>query len=566
MATNITNLSPQLSPINGNIVSITLSGLTDRTSRLRINVSSQNNNLTSISSLVIIDTNIAVDVNNQRPWEKAFTLGDDFFGSDLSCDDILDINIEWFDGANGWTQEDNFPTQMLIDCNASQNCSITIEPLAIGVRLNPAVDFNLQSLTIKGTANLCNSVQITITDDNPATYQKTVDVVNNSWEVKFQINDISGFYGKYFTCGQTYAVEVRCVDDSNCSTIQNVQINCINLCSRFASLLLTRLSDNVQISNPNILNCMPSGSYTIAVTDPPANDVLFYEWYKNDVLIPNETGRSIEILLDNQENSKYSVVVITVNECTLNQDIIFSCDGGSRDCVVSDWSSWGPCINNIQTRTRTIITPAANGGNPCPPANELTETRNCREDDVDCEFSETVGPCIDGQQTITRTIITPASNGGRPCPPLRETIICPTPPPTCNRCCWWFIINIFLTIAAIIAIIVAGCGFQWLEPISMTLAIVLGIAALISWILWAIFCLVLNPLRATLCQPLAILIEVLDWLDGAAVIITLVLASIGQLPCAIAFAVNWGLITTIRRVLKGFAQFIGCSLNPFLNR
>ncbi|HZP86610.1 MAG TPA: fibronectin type III domain-containing protein [Burkholderiales bacterium] len=51
------------------------------------------------------------------------------------------------------------------------------------------------------------------------------------------------------------------------------------------------------------------------------------------------------------------------------------------DCVVSDWSSWvlgtfGACVSGTQsrtdTRTRTIVTPAANGGSACP---SLTDTR-----------------------------------------------------------------------------------------------------------------------------------------------------------------------------------------------
>lgn len=44
------------------------------------------------------------------------------------------------------------------------------------------------------------------------------------------------------------------------------------------------------------------------------------------------------------------------------------------NCVVSAWSDWGPCVNGIRTRTRTVITPPANGGAACPP---LTESQAC---------------------------------------------------------------------------------------------------------------------------------------------------------------------------------------------
>jgi hypothetical protein len=49
------------------------------------------------------------------------------------------------------------------------------------------------------------------------------------------------------------------------------------------------------------------------------------------------------------------------------------------DCVVSPWSAWSAWVPisatmEQRTRTRTVITPAANGGAPCPPLTE-TETR-----------------------------------------------------------------------------------------------------------------------------------------------------------------------------------------------
>lgn len=44
------------------------------------------------------------------------------------------------------------------------------------------------------------------------------------------------------------------------------------------------------------------------------------------------------------------------------------------NCVVSEWSAWSECVNGQQTRTRTIITPAANGGTECP---VLNETKSC---------------------------------------------------------------------------------------------------------------------------------------------------------------------------------------------
>ena len=44
------------------------------------------------------------------------------------------------------------------------------------------------------------------------------------------------------------------------------------------------------------------------------------------------------------------------------------------NCVVSAWSAWSDCVNGSQSRTRTVITPASNGGTACP---ILNETQSC---------------------------------------------------------------------------------------------------------------------------------------------------------------------------------------------
>lgn len=56
------------------------------------------------------------------------------------------------------------------------------------------------------------------------------------------------------------------------------------------------------------------------------------------------------------------------------QDVI-SCNGEPVvDCVVSEWSEWSTCADGFETRTRTVITPASNGGVECP---VLEEQRPC---------------------------------------------------------------------------------------------------------------------------------------------------------------------------------------------
>jgi hypothetical protein len=90
------------------------------------------------------------------------------------------------------------------------------------------------------------------------------------------------------------------------------------------------------------------------------------------------------------------------------------------DAVVSDWSNWSSCVDGEQTRTRSIITPATNGG--ITP--DLIETQACTipVDAIVSDWSNW-SSCVAGSQTRTRTLITPASNGGIT-PDLIETQAC----------------------------------------------------------------------------------------------------------------------------------------------
>ena len=105
------------------------------------------------------------------------------------------------------------------------------------------------------------------------------------------------------------------------------------------------------------------------------------------------------------------------------------------DCVVSAWSAWSACSTSCgggtQTQTRTVVTPASNGGAACP---VLTNTQPCNTQacPVDCvvsawsAWSACSTSCGGGTQTQTRTVITPAANGGTACPVLSQSQACNT--------------------------------------------------------------------------------------------------------------------------------------------
>jgi hypothetical protein len=165
------------------------------------------------------------------------------------------------------------------------------------------------------------------------------------------------------------------------------------------------------VTNPAGLN------YSIV---PTVGDAYIQVEFKPFITFGNEF--SIELLL---KNSSGVTVATTVSQTLYGnyQSFLPSCQSPQPvNCVVSDWSAWSECVDGSQTRTRTVITPASNGGTACP---VLSETRSC-EPVVDCVVSEWSdwSTCTNGSQTRTRTVITPASGGGTACPVLTESRSC----------------------------------------------------------------------------------------------------------------------------------------------
>lgn len=142
--------------------------------------------------------------------------------------------------------------------------------------------------------------------------------------------------------------------------------------------------------------------------DPPVvvcpNPLACQELYNTDCIV--YTGEDIPCLSIVTGESMTSVIQkIAAKIC--------QCCTQPVNCVVSEWSAWSTCQNGEQTRTRTVLVPAQEGGEPC---GDLTETRECTPCDVaqfeltnydsSCRQFEVIIPvpvdCEDGDSYIVK--------------------------------------------------------------------------------------------------------------------------------------------------------------------
>lgn len=105
-----------------------------------------------------------------------------------------------------------------------------------------------------------------------------------------------------------------------------------------------------------------------------------------------------------------------------NSDNFKICGCDDTNCQVSEWSAWGPCNNNQQTRSRTVITSPSGNGQTCP---TLTDTQSCVPD-TDCVVSAWSDwtPCNNNVQTRTRGVVIIPSGTGVICPALTQSQSC----------------------------------------------------------------------------------------------------------------------------------------------
>jgi hypothetical protein len=495
MATNITRIVPTINPADGQITGLLIGGDSDR-ARLRLVITSLTNNAAvPISALIAPDAATGL-------WSTTLTsVGDDldFFPGDISCYHELRINVFWFlDGSNTQNPEDDFPVERMVDCST---CFVTADSLDGLVSGDPA---SMVRLTASGTLGNCEQLRVTISGGGGTAASMDATIAGGRWEAVF-VHAQNGVDLKGYHCNESFTVRADCLDAGvgGCSAEESLTISCGVDCSPVTAEVEVTLPSSDRIRNPQAgdLQCVEAGEYIFRVVSPPANEVQSYRWFDNsDPTNTLGTAREFRRNVDQNANVIYCVEVLTLDGCSPQPIISFACGGPTKDDPDDK-------------------PPTGNGG----------------EEDPNGGNGENGGG--NGENGGGN-----GENGGG----------------TCDCCCVWFIINIFAIFATLIAFVIAGCVFQWVEPVSLTTAISLAVATTISVIAWGIAC---NGRSGGSCQPILRTIDLLDALTLLASIVAILMGV--SSPCAIAFWIDAAFLQWIRRLLQSIATLTGCLPNPW---
>ena len=522
-------------------------------------------------------------------WSISFSAqASDFIIGDIACDQMLNVILKCRDPS---PSQIVFSETMPVSCVDCEDCEITIDSVT-GV---PSPGSGLQSLTISGTAASCSVVKVVVATSGAPAVEGDAPVTNNQWEVVFNSGDPGvGTRLKSYDCQEIVSIDATCIDnDHECSAAASAEIACEpatdpGRCPDSARVIVTGPNNFSKVNPADAeLECVPPGNYTIRCTTPSP----VYRWRSNDILVTgaNSTlqvvsvsGDTMIVSLTGGDNHHFSVTAEVSEHCEPVRTVAFHC-GGSVDCVVSDWSDWSPCENNVQRRTRTVLVPPSAGGDVCPP---LEEVRDCSDTvAVDCVVSQ-FSPwsrCVGGRQTRTRTVITPPSNGGRQCPNLTETRDCSDV--VVNLCLLWMFVNLGLVIVTGVIILIALCsvGLTTLTAIAalasggtlaavfatlsaatvqllITAAIFVGVT-LLSVVLWIIVCL-FGSLRDIVCELIEFLLGVMHLLIAISGILIVVFSITGNLGCAIGAVIDVAWFGVIEQIFYWIGIATGCLRFP----
>jgi hypothetical protein len=320
--------------------------------------------------------------------------------------------------------------------------------------------------------------------------------------------------------------------DKNCPTDINFEI-IDNNGNRFSVVDNNGTFEEIS-NNPfhQQVTCFNSGRYTLRVINPTVQGLSFIWREDENPPEPATTSRDFQFQLVANENKSLTVIVKK--------------DG---------------CTDLAETV-------------------DIQECRGNSKNPVDCEFTEDIGPCINGQRTITRTIITHASNGGQPCLPRIEKRNCTTPPPPiCDLCCIWNWINIVFFIATSIFILITFCMLE-ATAVSAILALASGgtlaavtvalstanvvmlwicfgliIAGLLSFIFWLMFCVFNKP---NACGLLSTLMIALSAIIASSLVLSFILIVAQRFGCAAGALINLGWFGFILSIATLIFTAMGC--------
>ncbi len=296
------------------------------------------------------------------------------------------------------------------------------------------IGFSASNITMTGKTNIVNSDNLTLNGNLNTT--GTNYNVNNT-NINYRGNSIGLAASNY----NLAASNITILGKTNIINSDNLTLN--------GNLTTTGNNYNVNNANINFKGTnigLASSNVTInGKTTNMTGDALTVSG--NNVAVSGSN-----VILSGNITMKGSISLsnnLCINGMCLTSTDIAKIQSSIKpvDCKVSDWVNVGvcskPCGGGTQTRMRSVLQPALNGGAACP---ALTDTQQCNIQacPVDCKVSEWSSwttcdkSCGGGTQKRSRTILQQPANGGAVCPVLAETQQCNTQacPIDCTVTAW----------------------------------------------------------------------------------------------------------------------------------
>ncbi len=152
----------------------------------------------------------------------------------------------------------------------------------------------------------------------------------------------------------------------------------------------------------------------------------------------------VRVVNSDTTTSRLPLSIAKIDYLAINTQAGSSASTMVVDCFQGAWVTSlcsSQCGFGTQTLSRPMLQQPKNGGVACGPSTQQQSCSDFTECPTDCvvsswsSYSACSATCGSGTQTRTRTIASPARNGGAACPSLTETIACITALPACSGTC-----------------------------------------------------------------------------------------------------------------------------------